>query len=616
MSVPLPQPHRILRQVIELSGCRRAEATSLQAAAGRRFSQQLLPVIERQCNALGDAAQVQRIDRLVIDLGRLPASAWLEDDAPSGDLASAADASLVGRFESRLARALTDALRTAPQVKVDLELVASYLRTGTLPWWADARDRSALRAALEALLAGPVAVWRHLLEGAGAATAGPRRLVAQLDDIQLARLAGRLIDDPGAQAWSHPAWSRTLTAAAATLRLAVPTLRSAWWCSVLAAARQPVAAAALWPVVLRRLSGQLGRPGAEVAQALRSALDQAMVATDAIALAPLWRAIDQAWPATEAAATAAATVVEEAVPDGGELALAAALVRLAAPGAEAWPWHTLARWLADQLATLPDGLQRSAQQAWAASPVDEAALRQALSALLQQAARQGLRPPGGADPAATDADSRGGDDAAGAADDAQAAPDTAAAALARALAGRRAAAPTAPAAMSDAPSALYLGNAGLVLLWPFIQRFADRLGLLEQGRWRSDEAAARTAVLLQCVATGDVEPPEFQLPLNKLLCGLALDHPVLLDQPLNSDEQAECETLLRAVIAAAPILREMSSAGFRSGFLQRDGQLSGRDGHWLLRVERRSHDVVIERFPWGLSLVRLPWMPALLQVDW
>jgi hypothetical protein len=167
--------------------------------------------------------------------------------------------------------------------------------------------------------------------------------------------------------------------------------------------------------------------------------------------------------------------------------------------------------------------------------------------------------------------------------------------------------------------ALYVPNAGLVLLWPFIQRFADRLGLLQPGkpvRWRDAVAAQRAAVLLQCVVSGDAAPPEFQLALPKLLCGLPLDEPLVLDDALSDIEQAECEALLVAAIAQAPILRQMSVAGFRGSFGLRTGQLSTRDGHWLLRVERQVFDLVIDRFPWSAALVRLPWMPALLQVQW
>ena len=60
----------------------------------------------------------------------------------------------------------------------------------------------------------------------------------------------------------------------------------------------------------------------------------------------------------------------------------------------------------------------------------------------------------------------------------------------------------------------------------------------------------------------------------------------------------------------------MSITGFRGSFLLRKGLLESRDGAWLLRVEKESYDVVLERFPWSFSWVKLPWMKAPLRVEW
>ena len=56
--------------------------------------------------------------------------------------------------------------------------------------------------------------------------------------------------------------------------------------------------------------------------------------------------------------------------------------------------------------------------------------------------------------------------------------------------------------------------------------------------------------------------------------------------------------------------------GLRGSFLIRKGVLGARDGAWLLRVERASYDVVLDRVPWGMSWVTRPWMEAPLCVDW
>jgi hypothetical protein len=172
-------------------------------------------------------------------------------------------------------------------------------------------------------------------------------------------------------------------------------------------------------------------------------------------------------------------------------------------------------------------------------------------------------------------------------------------------------------AARDQLDELYVDDAGLVLLWPFFTRFFDRRGLLDEHRQFLDLPAQHRAVAhLGHLATGDPDPPEFRLPLAKLLCGLAPDADDLRDGPLDPDAVDEGERLLAAVIEHAAVLRDMSSDGLRRTFLGRPGALLVRDGAWLLRVERRDYDVLLDRFPWSWSWLKLPWMPDPLQVEW
>jgi hypothetical protein len=164
--------------------------------------------------------------------------------------------------------------------------------------------------------------------------------------------------------------------------------------------------------------------------------------------------------------------------------------------------------------------------------------------------------------------------------------------------------------------AIYVGNGGLVILWPFLQPFFDRLGLTHNKQFKDTSSAQRAVGLLQYLASGDESPLEFLLPLNKMLCGLAPESVFDFGVEISLEEKQECDDLLAAVIQQAPILKSMSIAGFRVSFLLRQGQLSSRDGQWLLRVERETHDIVLDRFPWGVSIIRLPWMTAIMQVEW
>ncbi|WP_437787379.1 contractile injection system tape measure protein [Sorangium sp. So ce1097] len=163
---------------------------------------------------------------------------------------------------------------------------------------------------------------------------------------------------------------------------------------------------------------------------------------------------------------------------------------------------------------------------------------------------------------------------------------------------------------------VYVENAGLVVLWPFLGHLFERLGLMTDGQIADRRARSRAAGLLQHLCTGDLEPAEYQLPLCRVLCGMSTTEVFDFGPPVTEAEAEECENLLTAAIASAPILGEMSIAGLRGSFLIRKGTLGVRDDAWLLRAERATHDVVLDRFPWGMSWVKLPWMEAPLGVEW
>ena len=164
---------------------------------------------------------------------------------------------------------------------------------------------------------------------------------------------------------------------------------------------------------------------------------------------------------------------------------------------------------------------------------------------------------------------------------------------------------------------LYVDDAGLVILWPFLDRFFLRVGLLDDERSFVDEPASMQAIaLLAQLASEDPDPPEFTLPLAKLLVGRSPTDRFTLASPLSGSQIDECERLLAAVIAHATILRDMPVASFRATFLRRPAALTTRDGAWTLQVEGRAHDLVLARFPWAWSWVKLPWMPNPLRVEW
>ena len=156
----------------------------------------------------------------------------------------------------------------------------------------------------------------------------------------------------------------------------------------------------------------------------------------------------------------------------------------------------------------------------------------------------------------------------------------------------------------------------LPLLWPFLPALFQNRGLTDADGVLPIAARHRAAALLDHLATGARTADETRLVLPKLLAGLDLDAIHEPGTPIEAAEAAACADLLAAVVDQAPAFARAGVAGLRALFLVRPGLLTTRDGHWLLRVERRDHDILLDRLPWPIGWVKLPWMPLPLQIEW
>ena len=166
----------------------------------------------------------------------------------------------------------------------------------------------------------------------------------------------------------------------------------------------------------------------------------------------------------------------------------------------------------------------------------------------------------------------------------------------------------------EAREGIYLDNAGVVLLHPFLPRLFSSLGIAVDDRLIRPE---RALCLLHYLATGQTVAPEYALVLPKILCHVPLDWPVESDVELTTAEQEEAVALLESVIHHWEALRNTSPDGLRGTFLVRAGKVSLRDdGDWVLQVEANTADILLDQLPWGISMIKLPWMRTMLWVEW
>lgn len=164
----------------------------------------------------------------------------------------------------------------------------------------------------------------------------------------------------------------------------------------------------------------------------------------------------------------------------------------------------------------------------------------------------------------------------------------------------------------------YIDNSGLVLFWVYLPMMFKYQGLLDENEQFVDETAQQKAVLiLHYLATGTLEGvEEFDLTLGKLLSGLPLETVVPTDIEFTAEELEHADNLVLGAIANWPALKSTGPDEFRNAFVKRQGKISKEDHGWTVRVEYKTHDILINYLPWGISLIKLPWMENMISVEW
>lgn len=164
-----------------------------------------------------------------------------------------------------------------------------------------------------------------------------------------------------------------------------------------------------------------------------------------------------------------------------------------------------------------------------------------------------------------------------------------------------------------------ISNAGLVILFPFLPMLFMRLNMLSQDRrdFNSNESKVRAIFILQhLMASEDREYDEKDLFLNRLLINYPFNEPLPKRMELNQDELNTIDSLLEAAKTNWEKMRNTSMRGFQEAFLRRAGFIGKTEREWVLTVEERAFDILLDSIPWSYKLVRLPWMENILKVNW
>ena len=122
-------------------------------------------------------------------------------------------------------------------------------------------------------------------------------------------------------------------------------------------------------------------------------------------------------------------------------------------------------------------------------------------------------------------------------------------------------------------------------------------------------------IVLEYLLAGTDECSEFNMPLNKILCGLNMDDVLPVTEPLPETIKKECDEMLIAVIQHWKVLKHTGIDAFRETFLQHYGKLTKVDNGWRLTVEHKTMDILINHLPWGIGTIQLPWMKEVIYTN-
>lgn len=160
-------------------------------------------------------------------------------------------------------------------------------------------------------------------------------------------------------------------------------------------------------------------------------------------------------------------------------------------------------------------------------------------------------------------------------------------------------------------------NAGMVMLNSYFPMLFDRLNLLNDDKIFKDKTLQLKAVhYLQYLLCGLSSTEESLLPLNKIMCGLALAEPVPEAILISEEHKNLIDGLLRAVIGYWPEIGKCTIDGFRGNWLIRDGLLVEQEDRWELTIEKRAYDILIHKSPFSFSIIKLKWMDKPIHVSW
>jgi len=169
------------------------------------------------------------------------------------------------------------------------------------------------------------------------------------------------------------------------------------------------------------------------------------------------------------------------------------------------------------------------------------------------------------------------------------------------------------------PEYISVTNAGLCLLTPWVIRLFGMLDLLTEDKkdLKDMDARIRAIFILQRLVTAEQrEYKESDLAFNRVLVACPFNVPLPKRLELTDKEVETVESMLAGVKANWPKMENTSIGGFQRSFIEREGQLEQRENKWVLTVEDKAYDILLDSLPWSYKMIRFPWLKKPISVSW
>lgn len=167
------------------------------------------------------------------------------------------------------------------------------------------------------------------------------------------------------------------------------------------------------------------------------------------------------------------------------------------------------------------------------------------------------------------------------------------------------------------PERINILNSGLILFHPYLRyAFKDLKWIGDDNKFVSSKAQQKAILFLQYMINGKSRQGEHLLVLNKLLCGWPIHLPVQTACVFSAREKQAAADILGSIKEHWSVIKNTSDRGVIESFIERPGVITRQASGFLLQIERKTIDILLDSLPFGLNTIKLPWNEYIIHTEW